>query len=195
MEEIANLKEYLSNKIGELKKEIFDSQKELELLTNVMKKVDSLLIQNSFTPAKELYNQIMESKVQSVDEKPSPPQKQEKTIIEIEPIKFEETVLATVKSSDRFIIFTLSDNLKMTAEEPPFRSFIMNKFKKELEEEDINLIQNNKIREKEKIAISYQRNNSNLVEKISVLNYRTEKRKENIIKAVSWSLRTIFQGK
>ena len=194
MKEIADLKEYLTNKIDDLRKQIEENQKELDLLTNIMKKVDSLLIQHSFTPAKELYNKINKEKAQSIETKPKPSEDRVTTLVEEESIKFEDVVLATVKSSESNIFINLTDKMVMTGEEPPFRSFIMNKILNELRNEDKQLVQANKLKQEDICSINskYYRD---VIEKIYVMNYRTNKRKEKIIKAIAWSLRTIYQGK
>ncbi len=196
MKEIADLKEYLANKINDLRNQIAENQEELELLTNIMKKVDSLLIEKSFTPAKELYNQMIETKTQKVENHIPPFQDQEDSKNNEDIIKYEDVVLATMKSTEKGIVFELTDKIRMNGEEPPFKSFIMNKIVKEFQGEDKPLIEAKKLKENEIFSIGTQtKYQQDIIEKILVINYRTKKRKDKIIKAISWSLRTIYQGK
>ncbi|NHI91352.1 MAG: hypothetical protein EAX96_02540 [Candidatus Lokiarchaeota archaeon] len=192
MKELADLKEYLVNKSEELKKKIYEYQKELHLLEEAMKKVDNLLSSHSFTPAKELYD---------IMKKPSTPSKSLDTPLEeissdkSELIIFEDLILGKINVDEKKIEITISDELQMTGEEPPFKSFFIKKFMTELENEDKELLNINKIKKDEEISFFLEKNKDKLLEKIQISNYRNNIRKEKIIKAISWSLRTIFQKK
>ena len=197
MKELANLKEYLVKKSEELKKKILKYQNELNLITGAMKDVDELLSQHSFTPAKDLYETIKQSKDSET------PIKEIKTKTELkagesgenELIISGDKMLGEVLISKDLLEISISNEIKMNGSEPPFRSFFINKFMNELKDEDKKLLAKNQIKNEEIISITFDKNNEGEIKKIFISNYRTKIRRDKIIKAISWSLKTIFQNK
>ena len=192
MKEIAELKEYLVNKSKELRNKILQYQNELTIIENSMKKVDELLSSHSFTPAKDLYNAMRKNgttfKEQDEIEKSLDTKKSELIV-------FEDKILGNINLDDKFLEIIISDRLEMTGEEPPFKSFFINKIMDELITEDEKLLENNEIKKEDMISISLDKSSENNLYKFVISNYRTKTRKDRIIKAISWAFRTIFQKK
>ena len=192
MKEIADLKEYLVNKSDELKKKILQYQNELEIIENSMKKVDELLSSHSFTPAKDLYDAM--KKKDTISKEKLEIQKDDDSK-KSELIVFDDKVLGNINFSEKSLEVIISDRLEMTGEEPPFKTFFMNKIMNELITEDEDLLENNEIKKEDMISISLDKSSENKLQKLVIFNYRTKVRKDRIIKAISWAFRTIFQKK
>ncbi|MFQ6011442.1 MAG: hypothetical protein ACE5KG_04640 [Nitrososphaerales archaeon] len=173
----ADIKSWLETKISELEEEI-------ARLKETVLVMDSVLRTTSFRTAADL-----------------PEGQQDKEMGEDSRIKAENveirrakdgTVLATAGVRSDRVVITIQEDLKLSASTPPFRSFFINRILEGMKEKDRILASQGKLGDAEIIEYDLDEKSGKL-EKITIKNYREQKRLGEIFSTVNWAISRMLE--
>ena len=168
LQEILELKDYISRKIEE-------HETEIELLQKNLAVLDSLIKQSSFAKASTL-------KANSAN-------------IDSIPIKkgSEGEVIANAFVTPEQVSIILNEDLKVGPETPPFKSFFLDRIIGEMKRKDSLEVENGMIQPESVIDYVVTKKGSEIRE-IIIKNYRQKERVKEIISTAGWSLTRMLEN-
>ena len=167
----------------DLVKQIDKHTQAIEILEKRLLVLDSMLKESSFTKASSL-----DSTKKTPEEKPNI---REKSI----PITSgnEGKVIANAFVSPEQVEIILENNMKITADIPPFKSFFLDRILGEMKRKDSIDADNGKIQKDSIIDYVINKNGSDIRE-IIIKNYKEKERVNEIINTVGWSLTRMLEN-
>lgn len=168
LQEILEIKDYLSRKIEEYEVEI-------ELLKKNLSVLDSIIKQSSFTKASTLRSANLDT--DSI------------------PIKKGSNgeVIANAYITPDQVSIILNENLGVGPETPPFKSFFIDRIIEEMKRKDSLEAENGKIKPESIIDYVVNKKGSEIRE-IIIKNYRQKDRLKEIINTAGWSLTRMLEN-
>ncbi len=192
-----------------LTKQILEKQDEIEKIKITLSLIDSVLKQGSFKTAanlnfskkfspdepksemntlKKIPNQYYEKRRD--DEEQTEPRKQvfEETRV-IKRLKDNTSVARFHVTSEELIIIP-EDQIRISIETPPFRSFFLNRILQGMINKDLDKINQGQLSESEIISydIITENENKDILNKIQIKNYRDKERINEIFNTAAWVL-------
>ena len=192
-----------------LTKQILEKQDEIEKIKITLSLIDSVLKQGSFKTAanlnfskkfspneqksemnslKKIPNQYYEKRRD--DEEQTEPRKQvfEETRV-IKRLK-DNTPVARFHVTSEELIIIPEDQIRISIETPPFRSFFLNRILQGMINKDLDKINQGQLSESELISydIITENENKDLLKKIQIKNYRDKERINEIFNTAAWVL-------
>ena len=176
-EEIRNileLKEEITEKIAKC-------QEEIEKLERSLSTVDTMLKQSSFTKASEIISNSSDTK-------------KEENRISIPITKNSDgTIIANAFVSDDKVSIILEENVTLSSETPPLKTFFIERIIGEMKKKDGQEVQSGKIR-KDDVIDCIINNNGSTIREIIIKNYRQKERVDEIINTATWSLTRMMEN-
>ncbi|MCF8885244.1 MAG: hypothetical protein L4877_05595 [Aigarchaeota archaeon] len=184
---LAEVKEYLEQRIAEL-------EKELALLKQIVEVVDEQLVEKSF-------------KKPAITQEPKETVKETVPPVKIEPIQFTPEVelgrarilksrtgetLATVLISPNEIRFIVNPSINVKVDMKPFSSFLVKKVLEAMNKMDLERVEKGKLPPGQELTYMIVQDGDR-VKEIIVRNFREEYRLREIINAIRWTLETIVE--
>lgn len=192
MKEFADLKEILSEKVEDLQNKINEIQKELEIYKKVLAKIDSILEKETFKTAAEIFQE--ENKEE--EEEAEIPTTSEPLINKEFEIKTEEnTPIGKMLVEGGIISIIPAENITISENDAPFKTFFLGRILKQLEEEDQKEIRSGELSKDQKISYEIIKSEDNIIQNILIKNYRTNNRMMKIFNTISWTFKTILKPK
>lgn len=192
MKEIAELREFLNKKIEELQKQKELIEQELTMYKGAMAEVDSILLKGSFTTAADLY-EIQKAEAPK-KKAPEPPLEEPAPSPKADQIKATDgTILGELSVGGDALRIIPNQTLAVTGDEPPLRSFFIGKILTKMQAEDEDLIKNKQLTADSKFAFTLKKNEKGVLEEISIANYRTTDRLNELRRTIIWSLSKIHE--
>lgn len=192
-----------------LTKQILEKQDEIEKIKITLSLIDSVLKQGSFKTAanlnfskkfspdepksemntlKKIPNQYYEKRRE--DEEQTEPRKQvfEETRV-IKRLK-DNTPVARFHVTSEELIIMPEDQIRISIETPPFRSFFLNRILQGMINKDLDKINQGQLSESEIISydIITENENKDILNKIQIKNYRDKERINEIFNTAAWVL-------
>ncbi len=192
-----------------LTKQILEKQEEIEKIKITLSLIDSVLKQGSFKTAanlnfskkfspdepksemntlKKIPNQYYEKRRD--DEEQTEPRKQvfEETRV-IKRLK-DNTPVARFHITSEELIIIPEDQIRISIETPPFRSFFLNRILQGMINKDLDKINQGQLSESEIISydIITENENKDILNKIQIKNYRDKERINEIFNTAAWVL-------
>ena len=192
-----------------LTKQILEKQDEIEKIKITLSLIDSVLKQGSFKTAanlnfskkfspdepksemntlKKIPNQYYEKRRD--DEEQTEPRKQvfEETRV-IKRLK-DNTPVARFHVTSEELIIIPEDQIRISIETPPFRSFFLNRILQGMINKDLDKINQGQLSESEIISydIITENENKDILNKIQIKNYRDKERINEIFNTAAWVL-------
>lgn len=192
-----------------LTKQILEKQDEIEKIKITLSLIDSVLKQGSFKTAanlnfskkfspneqksemnslKKIPNQYYEKRRD--DEEQTEPRKQafDETRL-IKRLK-DNTPIARFHVTSQEVLIIPEDQIRISIETPPFRSFFLNRILQGMINKDIDKINQGQLSESELISydIITENENKDLLKKIQIKNYRDKERINEIFNTAAWVL-------
>lgn len=192
-----------------LTKQILEKQDEIEKIKITLSLIDSVLKQGSFKTAanlnfskkfspdepksemntlKKIPNQYYEKRRD--DEEQAEPRKQvfEETRV-IKRLK-DNTPVARFHVTSEELIIIPDDQIRISIETPPFRSFFLNRILQGMINKDLDKINQGQLSESEIISydIITENENKDILNKIQIKNYRDKERINEIFNTAAWVL-------
>jgi hypothetical protein len=192
-----------------LTKQILEKQDEIEKIKITLSLIDSVLKQGSFKTAanlnfskkfspdepksekntlKKIPNQYYEKRRD--DEEQTEPRKQvfEETRV-IKRLK-DNTPVARFHITSEELIIIPEDQIRISIETPPFRSFFLNRILQGMINKDLDKINQGQLSESEIISydIITENENKDILNKIQIKNYRDKERINEIFNTAAWVL-------
>ncbi len=192
-----------------LTKQILEKQDEIEKIKITLSLIDSVLKQGSFKTAanlnfskkfspneqksemnslKKIPNQYDEKRRD--DEEQTEPRKQavEETRL-IKRLK-DNTPIARFHVTSEEVIIIPEDQIRISIETPPFRSFFLNRILQGMINKDLDKINQGQLSESEIISydIITENENKDILKKIQIKNYRDKERINEIFNTAAWVL-------
>jgi hypothetical protein len=160
-----------------LVKQINDKEDELENLKMALTLLDNALKQASFKPAVVLSQQVGK----------------EGEMAEVRQLKTKENVvIANAYTSPNSITIVPVTEIKFNIGTPPFQSFFVNRILEGMKTKDRERVDHGDLKETEVIDYSIDEE-SGMIRKIVVSNYREKERLNEIINTASWVLARMFE--
>ncbi len=192
-----------------LTKQILEKQDEIEKIKITLSLIDSVLKQGSFKTAanlnfskkfspneqksemnslKKIPNQYYEKRRD--DEEQTEPRKQafDETRL-IKRLK-DNTPIARFHVTSQEVLIIPEDQIRISIETPPFRSFFLNRILQGMINKDLEKINQGQLSESELISydIITENENKDLLKKIQIKNYRDKERINEIFNTAAWVL-------
>jgi hypothetical protein len=192
-----------------LTKQILEKQDEIEKIKITLSLIDSVLKQGSFKTAanlnfskkfspneqksemnslKKIPNQYYEKRRD--DEEQTEPRKQafDETRL-IKRLK-DNTPIARFHVTSQEVLIIPEDQIRISIETPPFRSFFLNRILQGMINKDLDKINQGQLSESELISydIVTENENKDLLKKIQIKNYRDKERINEIFNTAAWVL-------
>jgi hypothetical protein len=192
-----------------LTKQILEKQDEIEKIKITLSLIDSVLKQGSFKTAanlnfskkfspneqksemnslKKIPNQYYEKRRD--DEEQTEPRKQafDETRL-IKRLK-DNTTIARFHVTSQEVLIIPEDQIRISIETPPFRSFFLNRILQGMINKDLDKINQGQLSESELISydIITENENKDLLKKIQIKNYRDKERINEIFNTAAWVL-------
>jgi hypothetical protein len=192
-----------------LTKQILEKQDEIEKIKITLSLIDSVLKQGSFKTAanlnfskkfspneqksemnslKKISNQYYEKRRD--DEEQTEPRKQafDETRL-IKRLK-DNTPIARFHVTSQEVLIIPEDQIRISIETPPFRSFFLNRILQGMINKDLDKINQGQLSESELISydIVTENENKDLLKKIQIKNYRDKERINEIFNTAAWVL-------
>jgi len=192
-----------------LTKQILEKQDEIEKIKITLSLIDSVLKQGSFKTAanlnfskkfspneqksemnslKKIPNQYYEKRRD--DEEQTEPRKQafDETRL-IKRLK-DNTPIARFHVTSQEVLIIPEDQIRISIETPPFRSFFLNRILQGMINKDLDKINQGQLSESELISydIITENENKDLLKKIQIKNYRDKERINEIFNTAAWVL-------
>ena len=171
--------------ILELKQEITEKiakcQEEIEKLERNLSTIDTVLKQSSFTKASEIISNSSDTK-------------KEENRISIPITKNSDgTIIANAFVSDDKVSIILEENVTLSSETPPLKTFFIERIIGEMKKKDGQEVQSGKIR-KDDVIDCIINNNGSAIREIIIKNYRQKERVDEIINTATWSLTRMMEN-
>lgn len=166
---LVELKDELAGKIRKCDEEIEKLQRNISVL-------DSILKQSSFAKASDL----------TVDTK--------KQVVSIPITKNSDgTIIANAFVSDDKVSIILEENVTLSPETPPLKTFFIERIIGEMKKKDGQEVQSGKIGRDDVIDCIIN-NNGSAIREIIIKNYRQKERVDEIINTATWSLTRMIEN-
>ncbi len=180
VKEIVALKENLIEQIN-------THQESIEKLEKNITVLDSFLINSSFTKA----SQLSTKKVETQNE----PEIVQKPVENSIPIKRgnDGKVIANAFITPQQVSIVLDNEIEISAETPPFKSFFLDRIIGEMKKKDLIEAENGKIQKESIIDYIINKNGSDIRE-IIIKNYRQKERVNELINTAGWSLTRMLEN-
>lgn len=176
MRDILATKEYLMHKAEEYQTELDHIQRCIEIVDSVIKK-------SSFTRASAL----SQSPRPKTDEQTTPLDEPTAHVgADSQPIMINSQTVAHATLLPDELKITISDNVKITSDTPPLKTFFVDRIIGEMRSKDEARAQNGQLSRDSVITCTI--NEDEQIRDITVRNYRDKERADEIIKSISWSL-------
>ena len=176
-EEIRNILELKE----EITKKIVKCQEQIEKLEKSLSAVDTILKQSSFTKASEIISNSSDTK-------------KEENRVSIPITKNSDgTIIANAFVSDDKVSIILEENVILSSETPPLKTFFIERIIGEMKKKDGQEVQSGKIGRDDVIDCIIN-NNGSAIREIIIKNYRQKERVDEIITTTTWSLRKMLEN-
>ena len=169
---ILELKEDLTEKIIKYKEQIEKLEKNISVL-------DTILKQSSFTKASDLTRNAPKTI------------KQERKIAITK--SSDGTIIANAFVTKEQVSIILENNVTIDTETPPLKTFFIDRIIAEMKKNDIQQVEDGKIKNHEVIDCIIN-NNGNKIREIIIKNYRQKERVDEIINTATWSLTRMIEN-
>ena len=196
VKEIVALKESLIEQIDK-------HQEGIEMLGKNIAMLDLFLKNSSFTKASKLEikkeieqpkSEIIEKPKSEIIEKPKS-EIIEKPLEKSTPIKRvgDGKIIANAFVTAEQVSIVLDDEISISADTPPFKSFFLDRIIGEMKKKDTVEAENGKIQKESVIDCTINKNGTDIRE-IIIKNYRQKDRVNELIKTVGWSLTRMLEN-
>ena len=192
-----------------LTKQILEKQDEIEKIKITLSLIDSVLKQGSFKTAanlnfpkkfspneqksemnslKKIPNQYYEKRRDDEEQTESRKQAFDETRL-IKRLK-DNTPIARFHVTSQEVLIIPEDQIRISIETPPFRSFFLNRILQGMINKDLDKINQGQLSESELISydIITENENKDLLKKIQIKNYRDKERINEIFNTAAWVL-------
>ena len=177
--DIVKLKETIIEKLSKYEEEIGFLQKTLDIL-------DVTLKNSSFTKASDLPKNNFVEKLDATN------LQETDQIIQIKKNK-DGKIIANATVTPEQVSIVLEDNIGLTEEVAPLRSFFVERIIGGMKKSDDKLVENGEINEESVINCIINKNGSSIRE-IIIKNYREKNRVDEIISTATWSLTRMIEN-
>ncbi len=188
VKEIVALKESLIEQIDK-------HQEGIEMLGKNIAMLDLFLKNSSFTKASKLeIKKEIEQPKSEIIEKPKS-EIIEKPLEKSTPIKRvgDGKIIANAFVTAEQVSIVLDDEISISADTPPFKSFFLDRIIGEMKKKDTVEAENGKIQKESVIDCTINKNGTDIRE-IIIKNYRQKDRVNELIKTVGWSLTRMLEN-
>jgi len=176
-EEIRNILELKE----EITEKIVKCQEQIEKLEKSLSAVDTILKQSSFTKASEIISNSSDTK-------------KEENRVSIPITKSSDgTIIANVFVSDDKVSIILEENVILSSETPPLKTFFIERIIGEMKKKDGQEVQSGKI-ERDDVIDCIINNSGSAIREIIIKNYRQKERVDEIINTATWSLTRMIEN-
>jgi len=176
-EEIRNILELKE----EITEKIVKCQEQIEKLERSLSAVDTILKQSSFTKASEIISNSSDTK-------------KEENRVSIPITKNSDgTIIANAFVSDDKVSIILEENVTLSPETPPLKTFFIERIIGEMKKKDGQEVQSGKIGRGDVIDCIIN-NNGSAIREIIIKNYRQKERVDEIINTATWSLTRMIEN-
>ena len=176
-EEIRNILELKE----EITEKIVKCQEQIEKLERSLSAVDTILKQSSFTKASEIISNSSDTK-------------KEENRVSIPITKNSDgTIIANAFVSDDKVSIILEENVTLSSETPPLKTFFIERIIGEMKKKDGQEVQSGKIGRDDVIDCIIN-NNGSAIREIIIKNYRQKERVDEIINTAKWSLTRMIEN-
>ncbi len=181
VKDIVTLKESLIEQIDK-------HQESIEMLEKNIKILDLFLKDSSFTKASQLGTTKAEIQNKTENEKKS----EENSI----PIKRagDGKVIANAYVTPDQVSIILDDEIEISDDTPPFRSFFLDRIIGEMKKKDFADVENGKIQKESIIDYIIKNKNGTDIREIIIKNYRQKERVNELINTAGWSLTRMLEN-
>ncbi|WP_420546195.1 hypothetical protein [Nitrosopumilus sp.] len=161
---------------------------ELEKLEKNLLLLDLVLKESSFTKASQLTKSTK-------DQSPKKEISEESSTKKVIPIKQGNNgkILANANVTEKQVSILLSDEIKVDANTPPFKSFFLDRIIGEMKKKDLQEVNEGRIQKDAIIECMINKEGSEMKE-INVRNYRYKERVNELINTVGWSLSRMLEN-
>ena len=177
--DMVKLKETIIKKLSKYEEEIGFLQKTLDIL-------DVTLKNSSFTKASDLPKNNFVEKLDATN------LQETDQIIQIKKNK-DGKIIANATVTPEQVSIVLEDNIGLTEEVAPLRSFFVERIIGGMKKSDDKLVENGKINEESVINCIINKNGTSIRE-IIIKNYREKNRVDEIISTATWSLTRMIEN-
>ena len=177
--DMVKLKETIIKKLSRYEEEIGFLQKTLDIL-------DVTLKNSSFTKASDLPKNNFVEKLDATN------LQETDQIIQIKKNK-DGKIIANATVTPEQVSIVLEDNIGLTEEDAPLRSFFVERIIGGMKKSDDKLVENGKINEESVINCIINKNGTSIRE-IIIKNYREKNRVDEIISTATWSLTRMIEN-
>ena len=177
--DMVKLKETIIEKLSKYEEEIGFLQKTLDILDVTLK--NSSFTKASDLPKNNFVEKLDETNLQETDQ-----------IIQIKKNK-DGKIIANATVTPEQVSIVLEDNIGLTEEVAPLRSFFVERIIGGMKKSDDKLVENGEINEESVINCIINKNGSSIRE-IIIKNYREKNRVDEIISTATWSLTRMIEN-
>ena len=172
--DILELKEQLTEEIEKHLEEIEKLEKNISILNTILK-------QSSFTKASEIISNSSDTK-------------KEANRVSIPITKNSDgTIIANAFVSDDKVSIILEENVTLSPETPPLKTFFIERIIGEMKKKDGQEVQSGKIG-KDDVIDCIINNSGSAIREIIIKNYRQKERVDEIINTATWSLTRMIEN-
>jgi len=177
--DMVKLKETIIEKLSKYEEEIGFLQKTLDILDVTLK--NSSFTKASDLPKNNFVEKLDETNLQETDQ-----------IIQIKKNK-DGKIIANATVTPEQVSIVLEDNIGLTEEIAPLRSFFVERIIGGMKKSDDKLVENGEINEESVINCIINKNGTSIRE-IIIKNYREKNRVDEIISTATWSLTRMIEN-
>jgi len=181
VKDIVTLKESLIEQIDK-------QQESIEMLEKNIIILDLFLKDSSFTKA----SQLGTTKKVEIQNKPDTTKKLVENSIPIKRVS-DGKVIANAYVTPEQVSIVLDDEIEISVDTPPFKSFFLDRIIGEMKKKDIVEAENGKIQKESIIDYIINKNGSDIRE-IIIKNYRQKERVNELINTAGWSLTRMLEN-
>ena len=181
VKDIVTLKESLIEQIDK-------HQESIEMLEKNIIILDLFLKDSSFTKA----SQLGTTKKAQIQNKPETTKKLVENSIPIKRVS-DGKVIANAYVTPEQVSIVLGDEIEISVDTPPFKSFFLDRIIGEMKKKDIAEAENGKIQKESIIDYIINKNGSDIRE-IIIKNYRQKERVNELINTAGWSLTRMLEN-
>jgi len=181
VKDIVTLKESLIEQIDK-------HQESIEMLEKNIIILDLFLKDSSFTKA----SQLETTKKAEIQNKPETIEKLVENSIPIKRVS-DGKVIANAYVTPEQVSIVLDDEIEISDDTPPFKSFFLDRIIGEMKKKDITEAENGKIQKESIIDYIINKNGSDIRE-IIIKNYRQKERVNELINTAGWSLTRMLEN-
>ncbi len=181
VKDIVTLKESLIEQIDK-------HQESIEMLEKNIIILDLFLKDSSFTKA----SQLGTTKKAEIQNKPDTTKKLVENSIPIKRVS-DGKVIANAYVTPEQVSIVLGDEIEISVDTPPFKSFFLDRIIGEMKKKDIAEVEKGKIQKESIIDYIINKNGSDIRE-IIIKNYRQKERVNELINTAGWSLTRMLEN-